>query len=808
MDKNLDDQPPAPMLEAVLTQLTRCFPDDVLCTPEGLRVAEPKQLQTLQATYLAMLAGLSAKDTKKLVKPLVQLCEVLTAGLYHASQAHAREKEAHAAASREGAGFKAKAIDLGDKLASLESQLNAAATASEQQKEVIRGLSLGKTPIPPRIPKVDHPCHNPTRTWREYSDTYDELVDELDSEVCRLREAAAKSQSGWEERDKAQTSRFTAAQEEIHSLAKQVDDLKLEKETAPGRGRPSDLLPAKPILSPPGGPLKHPMGPDSSLVTTRVGHRSEAVGHGLQAAGLGARTSGLSDDSVGQGLWGMHAPTQRERKGVYFSDDDMEKAGLRPFWREETRGPRRSDPYSDERGALGYEPLGDRLGRPAGGRPDSAPPPPREPQVDWGTMGNSWSSPRPSHGLPWEGQTSDRPGWLDDWTDRVAFAGDPSQRFREYEGHPVENARDPHFRGPSQHSHPGAKDVVSDQALGKLVRAIPKFDPYGPGSKDFDTYLADVVYHLQRFSGVTMEDIIFVIRATSSRDVSSFLRRQPQSALSTLSGLYAAFKREFACLTADAGLPSAMSIKQGRTEAPSAYYNRLRNAYFGSQNYPLMEEDVNFRTLFIANLFPILKQQIACFADPKTMPSATLRDLASKAWAACKTLSVARRPTDDQPSVFQIEAEDPFQLELEGDYPAVEVLAASQSRQEPGRQTVPPRANQLSGQDQSQRQNRPQGQNQTQAQNQPQGQNQPQAQNQPQGQNYNQGQNRRWNRKPPFGRGGGNRQQDRGGPGSDKRPPQGANGVSKPSTDGQQVSDIEAMLRKLLKLRDNEKPDA
>lgn len=90
-----------------------------------------------------------------------------------------------------------------------------------------------------------------------------------------------------------------------------------------------------------------------------------------------------------------------------------------------------------------------------------------------------------------------------------------------------------------------------------------------------------------------------------------------------------------------------MDLKQGRQKTPQAYYNRLRQAYFGAQNEPEMEEELNFRTLFLRNLHPAVSHCLGIMACHLTMSMQQLQDFAHKAYCKQKTASekTGRLPT-------------------------------------------------------------------------------------------------------------------------------------------------------------------
>ncbi len=73
---------------------------------------------------------------------------------------------------------------------------------------------------------------------------------------------------------------------------------------------------------------------------------------------------------------------------------------------------------------------------------------------------------------------------------------------------------------------------------------------------------------------------------------------------------------------------AALETRQGRHEPPQAYYSRLRRAYFGTRNEPDMEDELNFKTLFLRNLHPGVSHHLGVLACPRTMNAQQLRDLA------------------------------------------------------------------------------------------------------------------------------------------------------------------------------------
>ncbi|MGL5643903.1 MAG: hypothetical protein ACRCW3_04000, partial [Metamycoplasmataceae bacterium] len=135
---------------------------------------------------------------------------------------------------------------------------------------------------------------------------------------------------------------------------------------------------------------------------------------------------------------------------------------------------------------------------------------------------------------------------------------------------------------------------------------------------------------------VTDKDRLFLLRATSDHVVRNFLNRQPAHTQSSYQLTREALIQEFADPDAEPGLVAAFETKQGRHESPHAYYNRLRQAYFGSRNEPEMEEELHFKTLFLRNLHPGVSHHLGVLACPRTMAMLQLRDLAHKAYSKQK----------------------------------------------------------------------------------------------------------------------------------------------------------------------------
>ncbi len=175
--------------------------------------------------------------------------------------------------------------------------------------------------------------------------------------------------------------------------------------------------------------------------------------------------------------------------------------------------------------------------------------------------------------------------------------------------------------------------------LDKLARNIGKFTPSVLNSPNVQAYLQDIDFHLEMRPNVTDKDRLYLLRTTSSSEVRSFLDRQPAHTKTDYQLLREALIKEFSDPESEQGLVAALETRQGRHEPPQAYYSRLRRAYFGTRNEPDMEDELNFKTLFLRNLHPGVRHHLGVLACPRTMNAQQLQDLAQKAYGKQKMAS-------------------------------------------------------------------------------------------------------------------------------------------------------------------------
>ena len=206
------------------------------------------------------------------------------------------------------------------------------------------------------------------------------------------------------------------------------------------------------------------------------------------------------------------------------------------------------------------------------------------------------------------------------------------------------------------------RPTLHDRDLDRMAKNIARFEPAVVGSHDTAAYLEDINFHLARFAYVTPEDMLYLIRATSSREVITFLRCQPPTDLADCHLISQALMREFDESPSKTGLMAAMLIKQGRAETPAEYYRRLRRAYFGARTEPKMEEEIHFKSLFISNLHPSTKNRLDIVTDVYTQDIRTLRDYAARSYETQRRGSWEH----ETPALFSVETLNSSR-DLEGD---------------------------------------------------------------------------------------------------------------------------------------------
>uniref|UniRef100_A0AAV2MP73 ribonuclease H n=1 Tax=Knipowitschia caucasica TaxID=637954 RepID=A0AAV2MP73_KNICA len=264
-------------------------------------------------------------------------------------------------------------------------------------------------------------------------------------------------------------------------------------------------------------------------------------------------------------------------------------------------------------------------------------------------------------------------------TDRSRAHGDPSAYERQPPAGPVAAHR--HVKhethGHQTHTHgltmdrdeqrPTARhwdgrDPLgpSDRDFDRIARHITRFDPRPGMPTNTRSYLRVVDFHADRIPHASQDDKIYLIRLTSNGEVNDFIERQPRAIKHDYNELCKAILAEYSDYGASGNLTAAMAVKQAHNEFAECYYHRLRQAFFGNRNYEGMEEDTNFRALYLQNLHPNLSQLLGVYACPLTQDIRQLKTLVARAQG--KHLLKTQAKPQTQPSVYSVDNH----MELEG----------------------------------------------------------------------------------------------------------------------------------------------
>uniref|UniRef100_A0A8C6K968 Uncharacterized protein n=1 Tax=Nothobranchius furzeri TaxID=105023 RepID=A0A8C6K968_NOTFU len=191
----------------------------------------------------------------------------------------------------------------------------------------------------------------------------------------------------------------------------------------------------------------------------------------------------------------------------------------------------------------------------------------------------------------------------------------------------------------------------------RMARSVKRFSSAPSISYPVDAYLSDLRHHFQRCPGMSMEDKIFLIRLTPD-GVGSLIDRKCNLIGDDYEKLEAAVRKEYTYNSQESGIQLALSVKQGRAEDPQVFYQRLFNAYFGTECKDGMEEDKGFKGLFLKNLHAHYDPYMGT-VDPKTTPMDELRRMMSCAFVRFGKVS----KSSSSASVMKLEDKDTLQLE-------------------------------------------------------------------------------------------------------------------------------------------------
>ena len=184
------------------------------------------------------------------------------------------------------------------------------------------------------------------------------------------------------------------------------------------------------------------------------------------------------------------------------------------------------------------------------------------------------------------------------------------------------------------HHHDGTRrgDRGIDQAtIYAITKTLSPFDPVTQKGL-LASHMREINNRLASYPQATAENRADILRRTSTLELCGCIDRQPPEVRKDFKALCAALRREFEDDHDEIGSIAALTIVQGPKEHPAAYYKRLRNVYFKSENEVYMEEGLNFKGLFMNNLNQATKRELGVYANPRTMAIHDLRDLAVRAF--------------------------------------------------------------------------------------------------------------------------------------------------------------------------------
>uniref|UniRef100_A0AAV2K732 Gag protein n=1 Tax=Knipowitschia caucasica TaxID=637954 RepID=A0AAV2K732_KNICA len=167
----------------------------------------------------------------------------------------------------------------------------------------------------------------------------------------------------------------------------------------------------------------------------------------------------------------------------------------------------------------------------------------------------------------------------------------------------------------------------------------------GPTNRDFDR----IARHINRFEpqpGNPADPQSYL------RDIDFYSKHSRPATRRNYDNLCQALLDEYSDFGTSGTLTAALTVRQARNEPSDAYYHRLRQAYFGNQNYQNMEEDKHFKALFIQNLHPSLSLLLGVTACPVTQNMRQLRTLVARA-QSIHTMRSHNKPPE-APSVYSV----------------------------------------------------------------------------------------------------------------------------------------------------------
>ncbi len=279
----------------------------------------------------------------------------------------------------------------------------------------------------------------------------------------------------------------------------------------------------------------------------------------------------------------------------------------------------------------------------------------------------------------------------------------PQREYSHLQAHyGVDNYGLPSSGGAYPRRHPRAyhhEDITSDDSDGpcppreqglrtrqleSLAKDIERFDPSNKESS-IDDYLREVERCLLDLPNPSSREKLKLIWKTTPRSVHIFMETLPPATRDRYSALCQALREEYSPYNDPASATlGAFNIIHKRSEPPREYFRRLRVAYFQGRNAPGLEEEHQFKCLFVNNLHESVRFEVALFCRSGNYPMQEIRKHAQTVW---ELRNRPGRRAEVDARVLGIQASETADLALEGkELPRVKTSAQSASHsQHPAR---------------------------------------------------------------------------------------------------------------------------
>lgn len=196
-----------------------------------------------------------------------------------------------------------------------------------------------------------------------------------------------------------------------------------------------------------------------------------------------------------------------------------------------------------------------------------------------------------------------------------------------------------------------------------LAKDVDRFEPE-KRERNVNDYFCELERALLELPGATSLEKARLIWKTSSTTVRGFLRGFPPHELDNYKKLRKHMIDEYSTYTDEtAATMEALQVKHQKHEHPRTYFTRLREAYFQGSHAPGLEEDRIFKSFFLNNLHPSIKDQTNIICRQKFHTMKEIRAVATMTW---QTLVKPKQKVDEEPRVYALHGQGDQQLRLEG----------------------------------------------------------------------------------------------------------------------------------------------